>query len=314
MVERGEGSLCDLPAQRIAIGKSGWPHDGSIGVGAARRTIGATRMGRSPFSWRVLWSPLLRSLLLTLTLSSLALPTLPTSVLAQNQGATRSAAANPVDACLAYTSGLSLGAPLGAVRAKLRAGGALTVVALGSSSTTGFGAFGKHTTFPEIMKDELLRLHPGLRIELVNSGRIGEDLGDNIGRLDADVLRYKPDLVIWQIGTNDVVWRGIADDAQAMLTDAVKRIKAAKSDIILLDLQYAPLVTLTRRYERMESMIADVATEQHVGHFPRFVLMKRAIDAGVSGLVSWDGLHNSSEGYACVGIALARMIDAATRP
>jgi acyl-CoA thioesterase I len=313
-LKQSEGSLRDLPAQRIAIGKSGCPHDGSFGAGVVRRMIGAMGMRRGPFCLRLVSSPVFRSLLLALTLSSLALQGLPTAALAQNQGATRSATPNPVDACLAYTGGLSLGAPLGAVRAKLRAGGALTVVALGSSSTTGFGAFGKHTTFPEIMKDELLRLHPGVRIELVNSGRIGEDLGDNIGRLDADVLRFQPDLVIWQIGTNDVVWRGIADDAQAMLTEAVKRIKAAKSDIILLDLQYAPLVTLTSRYERMERMIADVAAEQHVGHFPRFVLMKRAIDAGVSGLVSWDGLHNSSEGYACVGIALARMIDAATRP
>jgi acyl-CoA thioesterase I len=127
------------------------------------------------------------------------------------------------------------------------------------------------------------------------------------------VLRYKPDLVIWQIGTNDVVWRGIADNAQGMLADAVRRMKAAKTDVVLLDLQYAPLVTLTSRYERMEKLITNVAAEQRVGHFPRFVMMKRAIDAGVSGLVSWDGLHNSSDGYACVGVALARMIDAAAR-
>jgi acyl-CoA thioesterase I len=163
------------------------------------------------------------------------------------------------------------------------------------------------------MKGELLRLHPGTAIELINSGRIGEDLGDNIARVDTDVLRHKPDLVIWQIGTNDVVWRGIADNAQEMLGDAVRRMKAAKTDVVLFDLQYAPLVRLTSRAERMESLIANVAAEQRVGVFPRFLLMKRAIDAGVSGLVSWDGLHNSSEGYACVGVALARMIDAAAR-
>ena len=98
-----------------------------------------------------------------------------------------------------------------------------------------------------------------------------------------------------------------------MLAAAVKRIKAAKTDVVLLDLQYAPLVTLTSRYKRMEGIIADVAAEQRVGYFPRFLLMKRAIDAGVRGLVSWDGLHNSAEGYACISVALARMIDAATQ-
>jgi lysophospholipase L1-like esterase len=228
-------------------------------------------------------------------------------------GADSRTAGNPIEACLAHAGGLSLGASLPITKAKLRSGATFRIVALGSSSTTGFGAFSKGTAFPDVMKGELLRLHPGLTIELINSGRIGEDLGDNIARIDGDVLRHKPDLVIWQIGTNDVVWRGIADNAQEMLADAVRRMKATKTDVVLLDLQYAPLVTLTSRSERMEKLITKVAAEQRVGHFPRFVLMKRAIDAGVSGLVAWDGLHNSSEGYACVGVALARMIDAAAR-
>jgi lysophospholipase L1-like esterase len=247
-------------------------------------------------------------LLLTCTLLSCA-------TAAQGQGAShdRATSRSPADACLGFADTLSLGAPLAFTKRKLRTGGVLRIVALGSSSTTGFGAFGKGTAFPDVMKDELLRLHPGVTIELINSGRIMEDLGDNISRIDNDVLRYKPDLVIWQIGTNDVVWRGIADNAKEMLAGAVKRIKAAKADVVLLDLQYAPLVTLTSRYKRMEGIIADVAAEQRVGHFPRFLLMKRAIDAGVTGLVSWDGLHNSTAGYACVGVALARMIDAATQ-
>jgi acyl-CoA thioesterase I len=219
----------------------------------------------------------------------------------------------PAVACLAFKRGLSLGAPLAFTKAKLRAGGTLTIVALGSSSTTGFGALGAGTAFPDVMKQELSRLHPSARIELINSGRLMEDLGENIARIDRDVLSYKPDLLIWQIGTNDVVWRGIADNAEAMLSESVKRIKAAKTDVVLLDLQYAPLVLVNSRYIRMEKIIADVADRQKVGLFPRFNLMKRAIDAGVTGLVSWDGLHNSAEGYMCVGLSLAQMIDAAVR-
>ncbi len=219
----------------------------------------------------------------------------------------------PSVACLAFKSGLSLGAPMAYTAAKLQAHKPLTIVALGSSSTTGFGTFGVGAPFPDVMKAELLRLHPLDRIELINSGRIMENLGDNIARIDNDVLRHKPDLLVWQIGTNDVVWRGIADDAKEMLSNSVKRLKAEKMDVVLLDLQYAPLVLATSRYIRMEKIIADVAGEQNVGHFPRFLLMKRASEAGVKGLVSWDGLHNSAEGYRCVGLALAQMIDAAAR-
>jgi lysophospholipase L1-like esterase len=291
-----------LAASAIAIRYSCRRHDASTGRGGTARVAGAMNRVRD-LRW-------LRPLLLACALLGFA-----TVAVAQGRGSTQDRATprSPADACLGFAGGLSLGAPLALTKAKLRPGATLRIVAFGSSSTTGFGAFGKGTAFPDVMKNELSRLHPDVTIELINSGRIMEDLGDNISRLDNDVLRYKPDLLIWQIGTNDVVWRGIADDAKGMLVDAVKRIKAAKTDVVLLDLQYAPLVTLTSRYERMERIIADVAAEQRVGHFPRFLLMKRAIDAGVTGLVSWDGLHNSAEGYACVGVALARMIDAAIR-
>jgi len=80
-----------------------------------------------------------------------------------------------------------------------------------------------------------------------------------------------------------------------------------------MDLQYAPLVLVTARHIRMEKIIADVAHEQKVALFPRFLLMKRAIEARIKGLVWLDGLHNSAEGHRCIGIALAQMIDAAAR-
>jgi acyl-CoA thioesterase I len=289
-----------MAASPIAIRYSRWRHDGSTEPDESARVAGAMSKLRH-LSWP-------RRLLLACTLLGFA-----AAAVAQGQGAAQDHARSPADACLGFAGGLSLGAPLPLTKAKLRPGGTLRIVAFGSSSTTGLGAFGKGTAFPDVMKDELLRLHPDVTIELINSGRIMEDLGDNISRINDDVLRYKPDLLIWQIGTNDVVWRGISDNAKEMLADAVKRIKAAKTDVVLFDLQYAPLVTLTSRYERMEKIIADVAAEQRVGHFPRFLLMKRAIDAGVTGLVSWDGLHNSAEGYSCVGVALARMINAAAR-
>jgi hypothetical protein len=98
-----------------------------------------------------------------------------------------------------------------------------------------------------------------------------------------------------------------------MITDAVKRLKAANADIVLVDLQYAPLVLASDRHVRMGKIIAEVAREQNIGFFPRFLLMKRAIDGGVTGLVWWDGFHNSAEGHKCVGVALAQMIDAAAR-
>ena len=190
---------------------------------------------------------------------------------------------SPSDACLAFKRGLSLGASLPHTAARLKSGQTLTVVALGSSSTTGFGTFGSGGAFPDVMKQELSRLRPSARIEIVNSGRVMDDLPANVARIDNDVLRYRPDLVVWQIGTNDVVWRGVADNAKEILDAAVKQLKAANTDVILLDLQYTPLVLASGRHTRMEQIIADVARGQNVGLFPRFLLTRRAIEAGVQG-------------------------------
>jgi acyl-CoA thioesterase I len=92
-------------------------------------------------------------------------------------------------------------------------------------------------------------------------------------------------------------------------------LKANDADVILMDLQYAPLVLASPQHSSMQAIIADVARQEHVGLFPRFALMRRSIDAGLpaGAPISWDGLHNSAAGYDCVGRALARAIHAGGR-
>jgi acyl-CoA thioesterase I len=43
--------------------------------------------------------------------------------------------------------------------------------------------------------------------------------------------------------------------------------------------------------------------------------MRNSINAGVaqSALVTWDGLHNTADGYDCIGRALARAISTSAR-
>ena len=66
-------------------------------------------------------------------------------------------------------------------------------------------------TYPEVMRRELLRLRPNASISVINSGRVGDTIQDNIARFERDVLAHRPDLVVWQLGTNDVVWGGPPD-------------------------------------------------------------------------------------------------------
>ena len=208
--------------------------------------------------------------------------------------------------CLSYAASMSLGAPLLHTRARLKAGKAITIVALGSSSTEGFGTF--DPSYPDVLKAELKRRHPLLAVTMVNSGIVLDTIPGNVARI-GDVLAYRPDLVIWQLGTNDVLWRGIVANATELVRGGVRRIRAAGADVILMDVQYAPMVRSRPATARMEKLIADVAREEKVGLFSRFDLMKRAIAGGAEGLVGFDRLHNSGAGYRCLGLALARLID-----
>ena len=218
--------------------------------------------------------------------------------------------------CLAANLNVSLGAQLPRTAARLKSGEPLKIVAIGSSSTVGLWVLRSAATYPEVMRRELLRLRSNATIKVVNSGRVGDTIPNNIARFERDVFAHTPDLVIWQLGTNDVAWGGRPDQRlKGNVLEGVRALKAGSADIVLMDLQYAPQVLASASYPMMEGIIADVAKQERVGLFSRFSLMRNSINAGVaqSELVSWDGLHNTADGYDCIGRALARAISASAR-
>jgi acyl-CoA thioesterase-1 len=245
------------------------------------------------------------------TLAIAAILSLVPVIAAQGQTVAR---ATPAEACLIANKYLSLGARLPRTAARLRAGN-LRIVAIGSSSTTGLWMLDPAKTYPQVLRRALATLRPGSTISIVNSGRIGDTIPGNLSRFQRDVFAYHPDLVIWQLGTNDVAWGGHVDGLTATILQGIRTLKATGVDVILMDLQFAPQVLRSAQHPQMEALIMGAARQERVGLFSRFALMRHAIEAGLppGELVSWDGLHNSASGYECVGRALARAIDAAAR-
>lgn len=232
------------------------------------------------------------------------------NILAQTPGGLPDA-----EACLAANRSLSLGAPLPRTTAHLNAGEPVRIIAIGSSSTTGLWMLSPSATYPEVMRRELARPRATARIEVINSGRVGEPVTVSIARFGRDVLALKPDLVIWQLGINDVAWGGRAEGLKEQGTEDVRALKAGGADVVLMDLQYAPVGLASSHHGVMQAIIAELARQERVGLFSRFALMRRSIEAGLpaGALVSWDGLHNSTAGYDCVGRALARAVNAGGR-
>ncbi len=228
--------------------------------------------------------------------------------------ANAAAAAPAAETCLAVNQDLTLGAPLPRTAAVFKSKGLLTIVAIGSSSTVGLWMVDRESTYPEVMKKELARLNPAAQITIVNSGRNGDTIPGNVARFERDVFAHKPDLVVWQLGSNDLTWMESIDSLKKKIFDGVDALRASGADIILMDQQYTPVI-LASQYSKMQSAIAEVAAQNRIAFFPRFDLMRKTVESGVNigALSSFDGLHMSGAGYDCIGRALARAIATAAK-
>jgi len=197
---------------------------------------------------------------------------------------------------------------LGRVAAMLAAHRPITIVAVGSSSTEGVGASAPALNYPSQLERDLRARLPGAELRVLNRGRGGEDAGEELARLERDVLAVHPDLVIWQVGTNAVLRRDdLAADAE-LLERGVARIKASGADLVLMDLQYAPRVLARPAYALMEQVLADAAERDHVPLFRRFAMMRywqNEPSSAVPITVGPDGLHMNDAGYGCLAAALA---------
>lgn len=167
------------------------------------------------------------------------------------------------------------------------------------------------------MQRELMRLTPGTRIEISNAGSNGETISGQIARMQSDAIALNPALVIWQLGSNDVVWPwgGIGAETEADVVATIRKIRAGGADVILMDLQNSPLVAGASLRPAMLALTARAARTGGAGHFQRYRLLERAVQAGVplGALTSWDQLHNTDAAYDCTGRAIARAIHAASR-
>jgi len=192
---------------------------------------------------------------------------------------------------------------------------AVTIVALGSSSTAGAGASSIDFTYPARLEVELKARFPGVPIRILNRGIGGEDVKEMVERMGRDVAAAKPELVIWQLGTNAILRDNGIDPEQPLILDGLKRLASMNTDVVLLDPQYAPKVLRDPDVFPMVDLISDIAREKHINLFRRFALMRYWHEtSGVpfETFLSPDQLHMNDWSYGCtaryLGAAIAEAV------
>jgi lysophospholipase L1-like esterase len=199
-------------------------------------------------------------------------------------------------------------APPAALARSLEEEDELRIVALGSSSTEGTGASRPENAWPARLEALLERRYPRDAIEVVNRGRGGETAADNLARFEREVIALAPDLVIWQVGTNDALQGLSPMEVVERVREGVRRLRALGIEVVLMDSQWLPQAERDAVVERMSRVLAGVAVEQGVAIFPRHELMEAWAQRGLMApeeLVGPDGLHMTDHSYRCIAERLA---------
>jgi len=208
--------------------------------------------------------------------------------------------------------------PLSHVAHKIAAGEAITVVAIGSSSTSGAGASSSAASYPSRLAVELQQHFPRLSVTVLNSGVAGEEVPDMLQRFDSAIVAVKPDLVLWQLGTNSVIRGHKLAGHDALILAGLTKIRSVGADVVLIDPQFAPKVIAKPEAEDMVTLISAAAKKENVDLFRRFEMMRHWRDVdhiGFETFVSPDGLHMNDWSYACMARGLGDAIaEAAQRP
>lgn len=191
----------------------------------------------------------------------------------------------------------------------------LVIIAIGSSSTAGFGASSPAHSYPADLQTYLRARFPGHLIRVLNRGVGGQTVVQMLARFDRDVLPLTPDLVIWQIGTNAVLRHLALLAFRQSLQAGIARIHASGADLVLMNAQYAPKVLAQADYSEFQRLLDRLAQRQHIPVFDRFVLMHDWFTHGARfrDMLAPDRLHMNDAGYDCIARLLARAIVTATR-
>jgi acyl-CoA thioesterase I len=199
--------------------------------------------------------------------------------------------------------------PLRALNRAVRAKRNVKVLAIGSSSTVGIGASSASATYVARLETSLEGSVKGMDFDVVGRGLSGEVAQGAADRMKKEVEETRPDLVVWQVGTNDALRHISLDKFKTCLRTTLAWLADNKIDVVLIDPQYGVTLTRDEHYEKVVAAIAEVAREARVLLVDRFDAMKELQrERGDTFYLTSDNLHLNDRGHRCMAEQLTRAI------
>ena len=248
-------------------------------------------------------------LLCTLILSLLAAGML---VLAHGRAEAQSAPATSLPVPAPYSRDCQIGStaiveesPLPHVAAALQSRKQLKILAIGASAVLSRRVHGTGETVRQLLRKSV----QGLDVVMINRGVSGELSAQAAQRIKNEVALTEPDLVLWQVGTNDALAYVPLDEFETTIVDTLAWLKEHKVDVVLVGLQYVDQMALDDHYKAVRDLLRKLAAKENIMIVRRYEaqqFLARA-ESGGGGLVP-DEFQRTEAGYVCLSQYMARAI------
>src|SRR3954454_7006201 len=148
-------------------------------------------------------------------------------------------------------------APLDKAKAALDEKRPVRVLALGSPAMSALGT--GSASYPAWLEHELERLLPGSDFIMEHRATSGETMEDASDRIKGIVAEVEPDLVIWKVGTTEVLARTDTEEFARSLDETVKWLKEHDIDVVLVDPRYTASLPCDPGSTRVVASVEAVA-------------------------------------------------------
>jgi acyl-CoA thioesterase-1 len=159
---------------------------------------------------------------------------------------------------------------------------------------------GAYTELIEAMLENALK---GIDVVMINRGVSGELAASAAARMKNEVALDAPDLVLWQVGTNDALAYVPPDEFALTVKGQIDWLKAHKVDVVLVGLQFAKQMQRDAHYIDIRETLRRVAAQENVIVVRFFEAMQIINSAPVA-----EELEHTEADYNCLAQYVARAI------
>lgn len=147
------------------------------------------------------------------------------------------------------------------------------IVVLGTATAQGVGASAPERSWPQRLEVLMRERFPTTTLRVVVKAKAYDNAQKMVARLD-EVIAERPHLVIWETGTAEAV-RGLnIEEFISTMRAGIDRVSETRSDIILIEPQYARRTSLLINYGPYLDAIRQAGQMRGLIVFPRYAVMK----------------------------------------